>query len=119
VDGSPVPSLRGDAVKDCPRPPFGIDPRQQNTEFGCNTGSGLVLQAAIAQHPFEKDLTSNQAGPRDAGAQTVTETVLQRCFPVRPEPVIDPQIGHEQRALSCITLIFDGVELDFELACIG
>jgi hypothetical protein len=39
VDGSPVPSLRDDAVKD-----------------------GLFLQDTLAQYPFEKRLTFNHAG---------------------------------------------------------
>ena len=53
VGRSPIPALRNDAVEDSTGPMLIIDPRQQNTEFGCDTGPGFLLQAALAQHPFE------------------------------------------------------------------
>src|SRR5205823_12820908 len=39
----PIPSLRDDPGQACPGAMFVIDPRQQNAEFGRNTGSRLLL----------------------------------------------------------------------------
>jgi hypothetical protein len=55
VHRRPVPALRDDAGKDCSSPMFVIDSRQQEAEFGCDTGPELLLQAALAQHTFEAD----------------------------------------------------------------
>jgi hypothetical protein len=52
MDRSPVPALRDDSRKDCASPMFVIDLRQQNAEFGCDTGTGLLLQTALAQNAF-------------------------------------------------------------------
>src|SRR5262249_54848751 len=39
----PVPALRDDTVKDCSGPMLIIDPWQENAEFGCDTGTRLLL----------------------------------------------------------------------------
>ena len=93
-----------------------IHPRQQNAEFGRNTGSGLLLQAALAQNAFEKSLALNQARPGDAGGQTTSDVALQRCFPARGEAVIDPDIGSKQHALGSLATVLDRAQLDFHLA---
>ena len=81
VDRPPIPALRDDAVKDCSGPMLIINPRQQNAKFGCDTGPGLLLQAALAQHAFEQSLAFNQACPGDAGGQTMSE-----LYPPAPLP---------------------------------
>jgi len=65
VDSSPVPPLRDNAIEDCSRPMLIIDPGQENAKFGCDTGPGLFLQAALAQHAFEQSLAFDQACPGD------------------------------------------------------
>src|SRR5947207_1392445 len=68
---SPIPSLRDDPGKACPGAMLVIDPGQQNAEFGRNTGSGLLLQTALAQHAFEKEAVFNPACAGDTRAQSV------------------------------------------------
>src|SRR6266550_1991843 len=68
---SPAPPLRGDAGKTNAGAALVMDPRQQDTEFGCDAGPGFLLQAALAQHAFEKSAVANQAGPRSIGRQPV------------------------------------------------
>jgi hypothetical protein len=77
VGRSPVPALRDDAGENCPGPMFVIDPRQQDAEFGCDTRSGFLLQAALAQNHFQKGLACNHARPRDAGRQTMSDVALE------------------------------------------
>src|ERR1700739_3315269 len=115
VDRSPVPALRDDAVKDCSSPMFVINPWQQNAEFGCDAGPGLVLQAALAEHTFEKGLGFNQACHGDADGHTVSRVALQRCFPAGAKTVIDPKIGSEQGAIASVAKVLDRAELDFHL----
>ena len=43
VNRSPVPAVRDDTVKDCSGAMLIIDPRQENAEFGCDTGTRLLL----------------------------------------------------------------------------
>ena len=94
---------------------FVINPRQQNAEFRCDTGPGLLLQAAFAQDTFEKGVAFNQAYPGDAGSETVSDFTFERCFPARGEAIIDPEIGSEQRALGCFAKVLDRAQLDFDL----
>src|SRR6516164_2267299 len=116
VDRSPVPALRDDAVKDCSRPMLIIDPGQENAKFGCDTGPGLLLQAAFAQHAFEQSLAFDQACPEDARGQAMSELTLECSFPAGNEAVIDPKIGSEQRALGSRAKVLDRAELNFYLA---
>ena len=46
----------------------------------------------------------------------MSDIALKRCFPVRGEAVIDPEIGCEQLALRRLAPVLDGAELDFDLA---
>src|ERR1700746_3637613 len=93
-----------------------INPRQYNTKFGCDTGPGLLLERPLAQHAFEQSLAFDQACTGDTCRQTMSEFTLECCFPTRDEPVIDPEIGSEQRALGSPPKVLDRAELDFYLA---
>ena len=77
----------------------------------------LLLQAALAQHTFEKSLAFNQARPGNAGGQTMSDFALQRCFPAQGEAVIDPDIGRAQRAVGPVAKVFDRAKLDLHLSC--
>src|SRR5215467_401979 len=116
VDGSPVPAVRNDAVEDCSGPMLIIDPRQQNAEFGCDTGARLLLQRPLAQYAFEQSLAFDQACTGDSRGQTMRKLTLECCLPARNETVIDPEIGSEQRALGSRAKVFDRAELEFHLA---
>src|SRR5215471_10249799 len=116
VDSAPVPALRDDPVEDCSGPMLIIDPQQKNAEFGRDTGPGLLLQAALAQHAFEQSLAFYQACPGYTCSQTMSELTLECRFPAQNKAVIDPEIGSEQRALGSRPQVLDRAELDFDLA---
>src|SRR5262249_4992749 len=88
VDSAPVPALRDDPVEDCSGPMLIIDPRQENAEFGRDTGPGLLLQAALAQHAFEQSLAFHQACRGDAGGQTMSKLALKCRLPASAMPVL-------------------------------
>ena len=92
---------------------------QQNTEFGCDAGPGLLLQAALAQYAFEKDVALNQANPGDAGGQAMRDFTFERCFPTRNEAVIYPVIRSEQGTVVSFTQILDRAQLDFHFPSLG
>jgi hypothetical protein len=96
-----------------------VDPRQQGAEFGCDTGSGFLLQAALAQHAFEKGAISNQARPGGIGRAPVRECALEHRFPAGNKAVIEPYIGREQGAFRSCAEILDRAELDFNFARFG
>src|SRR5262249_7904663 len=82
-------------------------------------GAGFLLQRALAQHAFEQSLAFDQACTGDICGQTMSEPTLECCFPTRDEPIIDPEIGSEQRAVGSHPKVLDRAELDFYLACLG
>ena len=77
----------------------------------------LLLQAALAQHAFEKGLAFNEACPGHAAGQSMSNFGLQRCFPAWGEAVIDPYIGGKQRAVGSVAKVFDRAKLNLHLAC--
>src|SRR6516165_11557031 len=93
-----------------------VDPRQENAEFGCDTGPRLLLQRPLAQHAFEQSLAFDQACTGDAGGQTMRELSLECRFPARNKAVIDPEIGSEQGPLGSRPKVLERAELDFYLA---
>src|SRR5215813_6052711 len=54
VYGPPIPALRHDAGQACAELRGPLTVGQQYAELGCNTGTGLVLKAALSQHTFEE-----------------------------------------------------------------
>src|SRR5271166_5084588 len=46
----------------------------------------------------------------------MSDFALQRRFPTRGEPVIDPEIGSEQSAIGSVAKVLDRTEFDFHLA---
>ena len=91
-----------------------IHPRQQNAEFGRNTGSGLLLQAALAQHAFEKGAVSNHACAGDTRGKSMRDFALNHRFPSWRKAVIDPQIRSKERAFGCFAKVFERTKLDFQ-----
>ena len=59
VRRSLVPALRDDTGEARTCPMFVIDPRQQDAELGCDAGPRFLLQAALAQHRFQKGVVFN------------------------------------------------------------
>ena len=99
-------------------------PRQQDAEFGRNAGPGLLLQAALAQHAFEKGAVSNHACAGDTRGKSMRDFALKHRFPPRCESIIDPQIRSKERAFGCFAKVFERTKLDFQFtrfrnSCIG
>src|SRR5207253_4193352 len=93
-----------------------MDPRQQDAEFSRNAGSGFLLQAALAQHTFEKSAVAKQACSRVISRQPVRYPALEHRFPTWREAVVDPHIGRKERAFGFFTKILDRSQLNFHFA---
>jgi hypothetical protein len=93
-----------------------MDPRKQDPELGCDAGPGLLLQAALAQHPLEKGAVSDQPRPARTGRKPVHELTLDHRFPTWDEAVIQPHIRGRECAFRPFAKILDRAKLDFHLA---
>src|SRR5262249_4067368 len=55
MNGPPVPTLRYYGINACTKAVVPIAVRQQNTKFGSDTGTGLILKRAWPNNVFEGD----------------------------------------------------------------
>ena len=93
-----------------------MDPRKQDPELGRDAGPGLLLQAALAQHPLEKGAVSDKPRPARTCREPVRELTLEHRFPTWDEAVIQPHIGGKEGTLRPFAKILDRAKLNFHLA---
>jgi hypothetical protein len=55
MSGPPVPPLRSYRINACTKPVVPIAVRQQNTKFGSDAGTGLILKRAWPNNMFKGD----------------------------------------------------------------
>src|SRR6266446_2194922 len=115
----PAPLLRDNAGNAGAGAALIIDPPKQDAELGCDAGPGLLLQAALAQHPLEKGAIPDQPRPARTCREPVCELTLKHRFPTWDKAVIQPHIGGKERALRPFAKILDRAKLNFDLARCG